>query len=50
MGNGRLRAMFSMGIGQEHLLMNEITLWMNSKRGFESHQLHCHILLLSSGV
>ena len=33
LGNGRLGAMFSGGIDQEHLLINEITLWMNAKRG-----------------
>lgn len=33
LGNGRLGAMFSGGINQEHLLINEITLWMNAKRG-----------------
>ena len=33
MGNGRLGAMFSGGIDREHLLINEITLWMNAKRG-----------------
>ncbi|QDT00948.1 glycoside hydrolase family 95 protein [Adhaeretor mobilis] len=35
MGNGRLGAMFSGGIDQEHLLINEITLWMNAKRGLD---------------
>jgi alpha-L-fucosidase 2 len=33
MGNGRLGAMFSGGIDTEHLLINDITLWMNAKRG-----------------
>lgn len=33
LGNGRLGAMFSGGIDEEHLLINDITLWMNSKRG-----------------
>ena len=33
MGNGRLGAMFSGGIDEEHLLINDITLWMNTKRG-----------------
>ncbi len=33
MGNGRLGAMFSGGIDEEHLLINDITLWMNAKRG-----------------
>ncbi|SDR65396.1 alpha-L-fucosidase 2 [Polaribacter sp. KT25b] len=36
LGNGRLGAMFSGGIAQEHIMMNEITLWMNSKRGLDS--------------
>ena len=35
MGNGRLGAMFSGGIDQEHILVNDITLWMNSKRGLD---------------
>jgi len=33
LGNGRLGAMFSGGIATEHLMINDITLWMNSKRG-----------------
>lgn len=33
MGNGRLGAMFSGGIAEEHLMINDITLWMNTKRG-----------------
>ncbi|MDB4766344.1 glycoside hydrolase family 95 protein [bacterium] len=33
LGNGRLGAMFSGGIDTEHLLINDITLWMNTKRG-----------------
>lgn len=33
MGNGRLGAMFSGGIAGEHLMLNDITLWMNTKRG-----------------
>ena len=33
LGNGRLGAMFSGGIDVEHLLINDITLWMNAKRG-----------------
>jgi alpha-L-fucosidase 2 len=33
MGNGRLGAMFSGGIETEHLMLNDITLWMNAKRG-----------------
>lgn len=33
LGNGRLGAMFSGGIETEHLVINDITLWMNSKRG-----------------
>lgn len=32
-GNGRLGAMFSGGISTEHLVTNDITLWMNAKRG-----------------
>lgn len=35
LGNGRLGAMFSGGIDQEHLLINDITLWMNSHRGLD---------------
>ncbi|WP_103190811.1 glycoside hydrolase family 95 protein [Formosa algae] len=35
-GNGRLGAMFSGGIDEEHLLINDITFWMNSKRGMDS--------------
>jgi len=35
MGNGRLGVMFSGGIDTEHLLINDITLWMNSKRGMD---------------
>jgi len=34
-GNGRLGMMFSGGIDEEYLLINEITLWMNSKRGMD---------------
>lgn len=34
-GNGRLGAMFTGGIGQEHLMINDITLWMNTKRGLD---------------
>lgn len=33
LGNGRLGAMFSGGISKEHLMTNDITLWMNAKRG-----------------
>ena len=33
LGNGRLGAMFSGGIEEEHIMLNDITLWMNSKRG-----------------
>jgi alpha-L-fucosidase 2 len=33
LGNGRLGAMFSGGIAEEHLCINDITLWMNTKRG-----------------
>ena len=35
MGNGRLGAMFSGGLDTEHLLINDITLWMNAKRGMD---------------
>ncbi|WP_372797979.1 glycoside hydrolase N-terminal domain-containing protein, partial [Pontiella sp.] len=35
MGNGRLGAMFSGGVETEHLLINDITLWMNTKRGMD---------------
>jgi alpha-L-fucosidase 2 len=33
LGNGRLGAMFSGGVESEHLMINDITFWMNSKRG-----------------
>ena len=33
LGNGRLGAMFSGAVDQEHLLINDITLWMHSTRG-----------------
>jgi len=33
LGNGRLGLMFSGGIEEEHIMLNDITLWMNSKRG-----------------
>lgn len=33
LGNGRLGAMFSGGIEEEHIMLNDITLWMNTKRG-----------------
>ncbi|MGD9420300.1 MAG: glycoside hydrolase family 95 protein [Verrucomicrobiota bacterium JB025] len=33
LGNGRLGAMFSGGIAEEHLMINDITLWANTKRG-----------------
>ncbi|WP_044631205.1 glycoside hydrolase family 95 protein [Neotamlana sedimentorum] len=33
LGNGRLGAMFSGGIAEEHIMLNDITLWMNAKRG-----------------
>lgn len=33
LGNGRLGAMFSGGINAEHWVTNDITLWMNAKRG-----------------
>uniref|UniRef100_UPI0040485279 glycoside hydrolase family 95 protein n=1 Tax=Mariniflexile sp. TaxID=1979402 RepID=UPI0040485279 len=36
LGNGRLGAMFSGGINQEHIMLNDITLWMNTKRGLDS--------------
>ncbi|MFY0714911.1 glycoside hydrolase family 95 protein [Seonamhaeicola sp. NFXS20] len=36
LGNGRLGAMFSGGIEEEHIMLNDITLWMNSKRGLDS--------------
>ncbi|WP_405563465.1 glycosyl hydrolase family 95 catalytic domain-containing protein [Polaribacter sp. Asnod6-C07] len=36
LGNGRLGAMFSGGIAEEHIMLNDITLWMNSKRGLDS--------------
>ena len=35
LGNGRLGAMFSGGVDAEHLVTNDITLWMNSKRGLD---------------
>lgn len=35
LGNGRLGAMFSGGVDIEHLLINDITLWMNTKRGMD---------------
>ncbi|MDF7801316.1 glycoside hydrolase family 95 protein [Pontiellaceae bacterium B1224] len=35
LGNGRLGAMFSGGIDTEHLVVNDITLWMNAKRGMD---------------
>ncbi len=36
LGNGRLGVMFSGGIETEHLLINDITLWMNAKRGMDA--------------
>ncbi|CAA6691632.1 putative large secreted protein [Lentimonas sp. CC19] len=33
LGNGRLGAMFSGGVDEEHLCINDITLWMNTRRG-----------------
>jgi alpha-L-fucosidase 2 len=33
LGNGRLGAMFGGGIGNEHLVVNEISAWMNTVRG-----------------
>ncbi len=35
LGNGRLGAMFSGGIDAEHLMINDITLWMNARRGMD---------------
>ena len=35
LGNGRLGAMFTGGIESEHLMLNDITLWMNTKRGLD---------------
>ena len=35
LGNGRLGIMFSGEIEEEHLMMNDITVWMNSKRGLD---------------
>ncbi|MDW7692908.1 glycoside hydrolase family 95 protein [Flammeovirgaceae bacterium SG7u.111] len=35
LGNGRLGVMFSGRVEEEHLLINDITLWMNSKRGLD---------------
>ena len=35
LGNGRLGAMFSGGIETEHLVINDITLWMKAKRGLD---------------
>lgn len=35
LGNGRLGAMFSGGIDTEHLMINDITMWMNAKRGLD---------------
>jgi len=36
LGNGRLGAMFSGGIKEEHVMLNDITLWMNAKRGLNT--------------
>jgi alpha-L-fucosidase 2 len=36
LGNGRLGAMFSGGINKEHIMLNDITLWMNAKRGLDT--------------
>lgn len=36
LGNGHLGAMFSGGIDEEHIMLNDITLWMNSKRGLDT--------------
>ncbi|WP_158973893.1 glycoside hydrolase N-terminal domain-containing protein [Cellulophaga sp. L1A9] len=38
LGNGRLGAMFSGGVDREHLMINDITLWMNSKRGLDANE------------
>ena len=38
LGNGRLGAMFSGGIESEHLMLNDITLWMNTKRGLDPRE------------
>ena len=35
LGNGRLGAMFTGGVESEHLMLNDITLWMNTKRGLD---------------
>lgn len=35
LGNGRLGLMFSGGLGDDYLVFNEITLWMNSYRGLD---------------
>ena len=35
LGNGRLGAMFTGGIESEHLMLNDITLWMNTNRGLD---------------
>ena len=35
LGNGRLGAMFTGGVETEHLMLNDITLWMNTKRGLD---------------
>ncbi len=35
LGNGRLGAMFSGGIDTEHMLINDITLWMDTQRGLD---------------
>lgn len=35
LGNGRLGAMFSGGIDEEYIMLNDITLWMNAKRGLD---------------
>ncbi|CAH8293849.1 glycosyl hydrolase family 65 [Mariniflexile fucanivorans] len=36
LGNGRLGVMFSGRIDEEHIMLNDITLWMNSKRGLDT--------------
>ena len=38
LGNGRLGAMFTGGIETEHLMLNDITLWMNATRGLNPQE------------
>lgn len=35
LGNGRLGAMFNGGVAEEQICINDITLWMNTKRGLD---------------